>query len=144
MAFVGLEDLDGSCEIVVFPEVFRSSITLLQKDATVLIRGKANLREDTAKILAEEIIPLEEAEKRLTKAISIDLRLAGLDLKTLEKLREILRQHPGTVPVHLNFRDPNGRRVTLHSGDDFKVESSFPLIQEIEELVGASAVKVKS
>ncbi|MBI3999407.1 MAG: DNA polymerase III subunit alpha, partial [Candidatus Omnitrophica bacterium] len=50
MAFVGLEDLDGRCEIVVFPEVFRSSITLLHKDATIFIRGKINLRDDTPKV----------------------------------------------------------------------------------------------
>src|SRR3989338_8502581 len=86
MAFVGLEDLDGRCEIVVFPEVFRSSITLLHKDATIFIRGKINLRDDTPKVLAEEIIPIEDVEKRLTKVISIDLLTAGLDLEMLKKL----------------------------------------------------------
>ncbi|MBI4372356.1 MAG: DNA polymerase III subunit alpha [Candidatus Omnitrophica bacterium] len=144
MAFIGLEDLDGRCEIVVFPEVFRASIQLLRKDVTVFIRGKVNMRDDTPKVLAEEIIPIEEAEKRLTKVISIDLLTAGLDLETLGKLKEILAQHPGRTPVYISFRDPGGRKTVLHSGEGFKVETGPPLLQELEQLLGANVIKIRS
>ncbi len=144
MAFVGLEDLDGRCEVVVFPELFKSSITLLQKDSVVFIRGKANSRDDTPKVIAEEIIPLEEVEKKLTKVISIDLLTAGLDMATLQKLKEILALHPGKTPVYINFKDPIGRKTTLHSGEGFKVETSTPLFEELEQLLGANVIKIGS
>jgi DNA polymerase-3 subunit alpha len=144
MAFVGLEDLDGSCEVIIFPELFKTSVSLLVKDAALFIRGKVNARDDTRKIIAEEMIPLEEAEKKLTKAISIDLLTAGLDLETLKKLKDIIKQHPGTVPVHFNFRDPSGKRITVNSGEGCRVETSEPLLKELEAIAGAGAVKVKS
>lgn len=143
MAFVGVEDLDGRCEVVVFPELFRSSASLLHKDTAIFIRGKVNAREDTPKVIAEEIIPIEEVEKKLTKVISIDLLTAGLDLETLRKLKEILAQHPGKTPVYINFRDPAGRKTVLHSGEDFKVETSTPLFEELEQLLGANVIKIR-
>ncbi|OGW88944.1 MAG: DNA polymerase III subunit alpha [Omnitrophica bacterium RIFCSPLOWO2_01_FULL_50_24] len=142
MAFIGLEDLDGRCEVVVFPEVFKSSIDLLQKDKCVYIRGKANVREDIPKVIAEEIIPLEEVKKKKVKVISIDLLTAGLDLTTLEKLKEILTSYPGATPVHLHFRDSHGRKTVLHSGDQFSVESDDPLFEKLETLLGAEAIKI--
>jgi len=144
MAFVGLEDLDGRCEIVVFPELFKSSIAFLQKDSIIFIRGKVNSREDTPKVIAEEIIPIEEVEKKLTKVISIDLLTAGLDLATLQKLKEILAQHPGKTPVYINFKDSAGRKTVLHSGEGFKVETGAPLFEELEQLLGANVIKIAS
>ncbi|MBI4357954.1 MAG: DNA polymerase III subunit alpha [Candidatus Omnitrophica bacterium] len=144
MAFVGLEDLDGRCEVIVFPELFRSSTGLLQKDAIVFIRGKVNAREDTPKVIAEEFIPIEGIEKKLTKVVSIDLLTAGLELNTLQKLKDILLHHPGATPVYIHFRDPSGHKTILHSGEGFKVETSTPLFEALEELLGASAIKIRS
>ena len=144
MAFVGLEDLDGRCEVIVFPELFKSSVRFIRKDAIVFVRGKMNARDDTPKVIAEEIIPIEEVEKRLTKVISIDLLTAGLDLDTLKKLKEILSHYPGKTPVYINFKDSAGRKTVLHSGEGFKVETGSPLFEELEQLLGANAIKIRS
>ncbi|MBI1978147.1 MAG: DNA polymerase III subunit alpha [Candidatus Omnitrophica bacterium] len=144
MAFVGLEDLDGRSEIIVFPEMFRTSVNLLEKDRIVFIRGKANVREDTPKVIAEEIISIDDVEKKMTKVISIDLLTAGLDLETLKKIKEILTQHPGSTPVYISFRDPSGRRTVVNSGEGFKVETQSALLQELEQLLGSGAVRIRS
>jgi len=143
MAFIGLEDLDGRCEIVVFPEVFKASNELLQPDKCIFIRGKTNARDDTPKVLAEEIIPLEKVRERQIKVISIDLATAGLDLETLEKLKEILKHHPGKTPVQLSFRDSKGQKTIVQSGDQFTVNSGDPLFEELEGLLGQDAVKIR-
>ena len=144
MAFVGLEDLDGRCEVIVFPDLFKSSASLLQKDSILFIRGKVNAREDTPKVIAEELIPIDEVEKKLTKVVSIDLLTAGLELETLKKLKEILMNHPGKTPVYIRFRDPGGRRIVLHSGEDLKVETGQSLFEQLEQLLGTNAVKIRS
>ncbi|MBI4368350.1 MAG: DNA polymerase III subunit alpha [Candidatus Omnitrophica bacterium] len=144
MAFVGLEDLDGRCEVIIFPELFKSSAQVLHKDAVVFIRGKANVREDTPKVIAEELIPIEDVEKRLTRVISIDLLTAGLDLGTLKRLKDILSQHPGQTPVYINFRDASGRKTVLHSGEAFKVETAPPLLEQLEQLLGSNVIKIRS
>ena len=89
-------------------------------------------------------MPIEDAEKRLTKVISIDLLTAGLEMETLKKLKEILTQHPGKTPVYISFKDPGGRRTVVHSGEGFKVETSAPLFEELEQLLGSNVIKIKS
>lgn len=143
MAFVALEDLNGRAEIVVFPETFRSAINLLRKDSLVFVRGKINMREDTPKVIAEEIIPLEQVEKRLTKVVSIDLLTAGLGIETLKKIKDILANHPGQTPVYINFKDASGKRIVVNSGEDYKVETGSALFEELGQILGNNAIKIR-
>ena len=80
----------------------------------------------------------------MTKVISIDLRTAGLDLDLLKRLKELLVKHPGSVPVHLSFQDPAGKRTVLNSGQGYEVESSPELLGELEEMVGPGAITIKA
>ncbi|PIQ86034.1 MAG: DNA polymerase III subunit alpha [Candidatus Omnitrophica bacterium CG11_big_fil_rev_8_21_14_0_20_45_26] len=143
MGFVALEDLTGNCEVVVFPDLYKTASGLLVKDKLVFINGRVNSREDTAKMIAEEIIPLEEVREKKTKCISIDLLTAGLDMALLNQLRDVLQQHRGQVPVYLSFRDTSGRSTVLDSGESYKVDTSDQLFEELERLLGQNMVKIR-
>jgi len=143
MAFLTLQDLTGSCEVVVFPDLYKAGSALMRKDATVFIRGRINSRDDIPKVIAEEVVPLDEVKKRFTRLVSIDLHTAGLDPELLQKLKEILSSHRGKVPVYLSFRDPSGKTAVIQPGDDFRVETTDQLFQAIESLVGENAVKIR-
>ncbi len=144
MAFVTLEDLDGTCEIVVFSDMYKKAFELLAKDTAVFVKGRINLREDLPKIVASEILPLGEASQKLTRVLTIDLSTAGLDKETLKRLRDILLAHKGNTPVYLTFRDPLGKRTVLGSGESFKVNSSEKLFDEVEAILGENAIHVKT
>ena len=58
MAFLTLEDLTGSVEVVVFPRVYEQQGFALKRDAVLLLRGKVDIDEQTAKLLCEEVLPL--------------------------------------------------------------------------------------
>ncbi len=143
MGFLTLQDLSGSCEVVVFPELYRTAAALIQKDMAIFIRGKVNSRDDVPKVIAEEIVPLEEAKKRFTRLLSIDLHTAGLDADMLQRLKEILNRHKGRVPVYLSFRDPAGKVAVIQPGEEFRVETTDELFQAIESLLGENAVKIR-
>src|SRR5207253_4365464 len=55
MAVFWLEDLQGSVEVVVFPSSYVSAAPLLAADAIVTVRGKIDMRDDEAKVIAQEI-----------------------------------------------------------------------------------------
>lgn len=62
MAFVNLEDLYGTVEVVVFPNVYDRVAHLIEADKVVAIRGTLNFKEDEEpKILADEILEIHEA-----------------------------------------------------------------------------------
>ena len=143
MVFVTLQDLSGSCEVVVFPSIYQTEAPLLTQDSMIFVRGKINARDEAPKVLADEIVPLEEVPKRFTRLVSIDLLTAGLDPNMLTDIQKILQRHKGKTPVYLSFRDAEGKTSVIDSGDDLRVEAGDPLFLELEKLVGENCVKIK-
>lgn len=143
MAIITLEDLSGQCEVLVFPRAYSKSSQHIVIDSIVLIQGRLNLREDTPKIIADDIIPLNEARKKYTSAIEVNLKTAGLEENTLESLKETLMHHPGKTPVYLNFINPNGKKQKMMVNDGIKVLAEEALFEEIEEIIGQDAVSIQ-
>ncbi len=143
MGFVTLQDLRGNAEVVVFPELYASAAKLLQKDSIVFVRGKISGRDDVAKILAEEIIPIEEVKTRFTRSICIDLTTIGLAPDLLAEVKAILGRYKGQTPTYLSFRDPAGKSALVHLGDDLKVKVTDELFSSLEKLLGENCVKIR-
>lgn len=63
MAFLSIEDVYGSVEVLVFPKTYDKCAAALVEDSIVLLKGKVSLRDDeVAKLLCEEITPLDEID----------------------------------------------------------------------------------
>ena len=142
MAILRLEDLKGTVEVLVFPRTFKDAEKNIAEDAIVFIKGRVNLREDIPKIMAEEILPLEDARNKYTQALSIELITTALEKETLSKLNDILKKHRGQTPVYINFTTPDKKKVQMAAGRDLSVLPTDTLITEIEALVGDGAVSV--
>ncbi len=62
MAFLTIEDLVGSMEVVVFPKDYEKYAPLLLEDAKIFVRGRASMEEDKdGKVICEQIVSFEEA-----------------------------------------------------------------------------------
>ena len=142
MAILRLEDLGGTVEVLVFPRSFKDAERNIREDAIVFIKGRVNLREDTPKVVAEEILPLDEAREKYTQALSIELITTGLEKDTLQRLKEVFVRHKGKTPVYINFTTPEKKKVQMAAGKDFLVQATDELIAEIESLAGAGSVNV--
>jgi DNA polymerase-3 subunit alpha len=114
MAFVTLEDLAGTVEAVVFPDVYRSSMLHLAKDSAVLVKGQVDIGEDgTAKLLVSEIRPLAISGNGGTPLVEVTLSGAAATPEALGRLDAILRAHPGNAAWRLHLQLPDGKRVTI-------------------------------
>jgi len=140
MAIVTLEDLNGSVEVLIFPSTFAKAAPLVKQDAIVFVQGRVNMREETPKIVANEVTTLETARARYTKNVLIDLMMAGLEKAALEKLKKVLSRYPGKVPVYLNFVKPDGKRTTLFIGGALSVEPHEGLVRDVEKIFGTGVV----
>ncbi len=66
MAFITLEDLVGTVEIIVFPKDYEKYHALLNEDEKVFIRGRVNLEEDkNGKIICEQIYSFDDTKREL-------------------------------------------------------------------------------
>ncbi len=143
MAFLALQDLSGSCEVVVFPEVYKNFLSLIKKDAPIFVKGKMNTREDIPKVLAEEIVPIEEVQARFTRSLFIELQTAGLDPNLLKDVRGLLSNYRGSTPVYIHFRDPAGKSAVIYLGEDLKIKTTDELLSVLEKLVGENSIKIR-
>ncbi len=98
MAVFTLEDSQANVEVVVFPETFQRSVSLIETGTLVLVRGKLERDDETVRILAAEIAPLDSVRERLAREVAITLRLPA-DRGVFEALGEIFSRHRGDRKV---------------------------------------------
>ena len=133
MAILKLEDLDGAVEILVFPRAFAKISSHIQVNTIVHIRGVLDLKEETPKIIAEDLFPFEEIYKLIT---AMNINLSGIRENIFESLKTLLAAHRGSTPVYLRLDTPAKSRVQLIVGEGLYVTPSEQLIQELDELLG--------
>ena len=139
MAIIKLEDLVGEIEVLIFPSVYKQVYKDIQPSSVVLVRGRLNLKEDTPKIVANDLIPMDNIYKYIS---SISINLSGLRENLFNSLKEKLMTSPGKVPIYLHLDSPSKSRVQLVVGDDLYVEPTENLIQDIESLLGEERISV--
>ena len=161
MAILTLEDLFGTVEIVVWPRLYEKIREKLVEENMVLIKGKVDFEERmggkqeetdqpaeddksslNAKVLADDIMLLEEAEQRLSKKMHIKLMQIGLEEQLLEQLKYLLTKHNGnggSCLVFLHFVDQYEKELSIVE-TPMRVRPTRQLMAEIEKLVGEETV----
>ncbi len=108
MAFVTLEDLTGSVEVIVFPKSYAAAAGSLEEDEKVLIRGRVSVEEEAdAKLICESVTPFSEIPHRLW----IRFATPEVYLSHAEALQKIIDDHGGRDQVVLYIEDPKSRKV---------------------------------
>ena len=108
MAFVTLEDLTGSVEVIVFPKAYAAAAANLEEDEKVLIRGRVSVEEEAdAKLICESVTPFAQIPHRLW------IRFASPEdyLAHAEALKKIIEDHGGRDQVVLYIEEPRSRKV---------------------------------
>jgi DNA polymerase-3 subunit alpha len=143
MAFLAVEDLTGSIEIIVFPSTYESERAHLVEDAIVLIIGTCEKREESIQLRAERIVPLEQAYLRLAKRIGVTIDCEAADESMLFRLKELLRRHRGEVPVSIVFVNAGGEKWVVRLNPDLSVQPSDDMLGELRALVGPERIRVE-
>ncbi len=143
MAVVELEDLDNAIEVLVWPDTYRDYAASIEQDACLMIGGEVSRKGETPSFIAHEIYPLEEAPKIFSEQISIHISETQLNA-SLAKVKDILRMHPGSIPVSICLVFPSGEKVLVRADTAFNVMPDISLIHEIEHELGENTVFVRA
>ncbi len=156
MAFVELEDLFGSLELIVFPNVYDRYSDLITEDSKVLIRGKLSIREDEEiKVICDEIHTLKSETGKTVKqaakpksltprpAAGISCIYINADNVDLEMLMNALVFFgPGTIPVILRRRE-DGKKLEKILDKSYYISENSDIISEITEITGEGNIYFK-
>ena len=142
MAAVLVEDRGGRVEAVVFPETFRKYGRLLDVGALIVVSGKLEVDDETARLIASEVRPIDALLSEAGRPLGIRLVSPPANRATLAALKEVLGRHPGggrvALEVELRSRSPPLRvRARL---DRVRVQPSDRLAEEVEQVCGKGAV----
>lgn len=127
MAFVDMEDLYGTVEVVVFPNVYQKFSNMVEEDMIISISGTINFKEgELPKLLAEKIVNLREisdASNEPEGLVKIKLP-AGNTSDLLERIKQVMMEHRGTyqaivyMPTGGSFRTE--QNLWVDPGIDFR------------------------
>lgn len=105
MAFLTVEDMVGSVEVLVFPRTYQACVELIgeDQDQPLLIKGKLDNKGEAPKVLAESIELLSTVRAANTRKVILRLNLDKLTEPLLREVDKTMRKHPGPVPVEMHF-----------------------------------------
>jgi DNA polymerase-3 subunit alpha len=144
MAVFMLDDVGGAVEVVVFPETFGKHGALIEAEAMLLVRGKFEKDDESARIVATELMPVAALKERTTKEVSIHLSVPPHGRPTFEALAELLSRHRGDRRVFLEL-DVKGHDKPLRVRSEVaqRVKPSERLVLEVEQLCGTGSVELR-
>lgn len=136
MAFITLEDLVGSVEVIVFPRDFEKYRELIEEGRKYIISGKASLEEnDAAKLIAGKIIPFEEVPREVWLQFENKAELEKVE----DELNKIFEGNKGNARVMLYCREERQvKRVNTVRG----ISYAEAVIDELKHKLGCDNVKI--
>ncbi|MDL2121908.1 MAG: DNA polymerase III subunit alpha [Deltaproteobacteria bacterium] len=141
MAFVTLEDQHKTVEIIIFSLAYAAVHELLVEDNTVIIQGRVKRDENSVKILADTVVPIEKAEETWTASIhfNLDKNKTGKDL--LLRLNDLLKRYPGSCNAYIHLFSPEETDTVIALPDTMKLKAGSSLTRAVNELLGYNAIE---
>jgi len=159
MAFITLEDLEGTVEIIAFPKVYEICKEVIKKDEIIITEGRLDVAEGKTKIIAQKISFLEkylknkkpalgtkEKSLNLAKELHLEINAEKNEPNLLRKLKEIFSEYPGGSQIVLHFKNKikDKEKIILHTLDKkYSVNIDNGLTVEIGSILGNEKVWVE-
>ena len=141
MAFITLEDLHGSVEATVFSSLYAKVHELLSNDNPILVQGQLQKDENSVKLLADTVIPVDKAEETWTASVHFNLDITRIQKELLVKLKEILKNHPGSCRAYIHLLNPDKTETIVALSGSMKLRAGLPLTREVNRFLGYNAVE---
>ncbi len=142
MGIVSVEDLSGPVEVVVFPADLDRFRSLIVPDRVAFFRGEVDRRREEPSLRVSEIIPIEQADERLSTALLLRIRGPAAEPALLTRLRDLLAAHRGDRPVFLEILTSGSLRVTIRCNGRSGVTPTPTCIAALRQLLGPDGVTV--
>jgi DNA polymerase-3 subunit alpha len=133
-----IEDLEGAIETMFFPATYQQCAVHLTEDAVVLVRGRLDKRDETPKLIAMEIT-VPDLSQGPRGPVILTMPAARCTPPVVERLKEVLGNHPGTTEVHLQL-STGARTTVLRLDDRLRVTATPSLMGDLKALLGPACL----
>ena len=133
-AIVTIEDLDGAAEVLFFSNSYQQHALNLIEDRIVSIRGRIDKREDAPRITAIDL-SIPDVNQAPIGPYIIRVEAQRCTPPVVDRMKEILRSHPGTREVHLRI-EGGVKETTFRLDDGLRVTASPSLSADLKSILG--------
>ncbi len=157
MAFITLEDLEGSVEIIAFPKVYEKCKEMIKEDEIIITEGHIDVAEGKTKIIAEKISLLEKyienkrpapktekMNQNLAEELHLEINTGKNEPDLLGRLKELFYGYPGESQIVLHFKDKDKDKTILHAIDKkYSVNLGGKFMEEVRSILGDEKIWTK-
>ncbi|RKZ07023.1 hypothetical protein DRQ05_03790, partial [bacterium] len=141
MAFITMEDLYGSYEVVAFSDCFKKYRSRIQEEGIVIVRGKVSARDEgPKKIIADEVYTIEEALGALSRRLVLTLSKNNFALNSFEELKAVLSRFKGEKELILHLKQNGSKEYFIRAGNT-RVSCDMRIVDELKKIRGVENVE---
>ncbi len=141
MAFLELEDFQGSIELIAFAEAYGKYSNLCALDSMVLVRGTLQKKdaEEPPKIIVEKMMLLSESREKLTQSVHVKMRTQGLEEEFIQDIYNYCsgKQGSSKLIVHLITQEENEYKLYAK---DININPSKEVLSSLRGKLGQENV----
>jgi DNA polymerase III subunit alpha len=137
-AIATVEDLEGAVEVMFFPATYQLYALQLVEDAVVVVRGRVDRRDDSPQVIAAELT-LPDVTEDVAGPVVVNLPTIRCTPPLVERLKEVLRTHPGVTEVQLRLTTSD-RTTLMRLDDSLRVTPSTALMGDLKALLGPACL----
>ncbi|MFH1965357.1 MAG: OB-fold nucleic acid binding domain-containing protein, partial [Acidobacteriota bacterium] len=140
MAVIQLEDLSGSIEVILWPNIYEQNISILASENPVLVKGtlEVNDREEI-KLFASEISDLVSRWKEGIRKAIVRIPLDKVDSPVIDHFDALVRRFPGSSPVEFELYGHTGGSVSVNPREELKINAVPEFVSSVEKLFGSKS-----
>ena len=144
MAYLTLEDLHGTAEVIAFPDLFKTAGDLIAPERVVRLTGTVDRGDKGTKLRGIKIEPLADVQTQSIKRVHIRLTDRPDVSDQLPRLRDIFKRYPGGTAISLTFRMNGTLEADTQPLPNLSVTPSEYFVADVEEVLGKGALSLLS
>jgi len=142
MAFVTIEDLDGSVDIAVFPSLYKNHLNLLEEDRVIIVKGRYSVNGDRGSVAASEIFEPNEAFGSLIGGVVLKIDLLGFTEENIEKVFDVVTHYKGDTLLKIVIHSPGQFVAEIKSGERFKIRPCLAFFTQLTDILGEDGYEI--
>lgn len=141
MVFFSLDCLGGRVDVLVFHDTFKKHRDLIEEEQLIFVKGRSTTRmgNDTPKIIAEDILSLEELQQRNTDSVNVLIEVEKMKVDDVDALYNLAQKHSGNSPLFFHIHDEEGHNHRMLA-KRIKVASNNTFLAKLKDLYGKDNV----
>ncbi len=146
MGFVTIEDLSGSMDMIVFPNIFKEIQEIISENTVLIVNGTVSLKDEEATLIADSVYKIDSEEAghilnaKKDSKYGLYIKVDGQNTPQFRQACGVLAKYNGMLPVYFYVQD---KKQYIKAPQRLWMRESINALDELKYVVGESNVVLR-